>query len=160
MEASARGFEFRGVKHYAENKMERFPSTDELARLGSALTAAERDELLIEEVDSAAPSIKEKRGGQKKAGPRSEKPSVVAAIRLLLFTGCRVGEILSLRWSHVHLERKLLLLADSKMGAKAVYLLEAAIEVLTAIKQNPNSDYVMEGNCAADGEAPTGRWIN
>jgi integrase len=106
--------------------VERFLSTDELARLGSALTAAERGELLIEEVDPAAPPIKKQRGGQKKTGPRSEKPSVVAATRLLLFTGCRVGEILSLRWSHVHLERKLLLLADSKTGAKAMYSSEAA----------------------------------
>jgi integrase len=116
----------RGVKYYVENKVERFLSTDELARLGSALTAAERGELLIEEVDPAAPPIKKQRGGQKKTGPRSEKPSVVAATRLLLFTGCRVGEILSLRWSHVHLERKLLLLADSKTGAKAMYSSEAA----------------------------------
>lgn len=136
----------RGVKHYAENKVERFLSTDELARLGAALTAAERGELLIEEVDPAAPPVKKKRGGQKKIGPRSERPSMVAAIRLLLFTGCRVGEILSLRWPHVHLERKLLLLPDSKTGAKAVYLSEAAVQVLTAIKRDPNSDYVLEGN--------------
>jgi integrase len=136
----------RGVKHYAENKVERFLSTDELARLGAALIAAEQGELLIEEVDPAAPPIKKKRGGQKKFGPRSEKPSVVAAIRLLLFTGCGVGEILSLRWSDVHLERKLLLLPDSKTGAKAVYLSEAAIQVLVAISRKPNRDYVLEGN--------------
>jgi integrase len=136
----------RGVKHYAENRVERFLSTDELARLGAALIAAENGELLIEEVDPAAPPIKKKRGGQKKTGPRSEKPSVVAAIRLLLFTGCRAGEILSLRWSDVHLERKLLLLPDSKTGAKAVYLSEAATQILAAIKRNPNSDYVLQGN--------------
>ncbi len=135
----------RGVKHYAENKVERFLSTDELACLGAALTAANQGKLLIEVVTEVAP-IKKKRRGQKKVGLRSEKPSVVAAIRLLLFTGCRVGEILSLRWSHVHLERKLLLLQDSKTGAKAVYLSEAAIQVLAAIKRNQNAEYVLEGN--------------
>jgi integrase len=136
----------RGIKHYAENKVERFLSTDELARLGAALAAAERGELFIEEIGPVPPPMKKKRGGQKKTGPRSEKPPVVAAIRLLLFTGCRVGEILSLRWSHVHIERKLLLLPDSKTGAKAVYLSEAAIQVLAAIKRNPDGDYVLEGN--------------
>ena len=136
----------RGVKHYAENKVERFLSTGELARLGAALAAAERGELIVEEVDPAAPPIKRKRGGQKRFGPRSESPSVVAAIRLLLFTGCRVGEILSLRWSYVDLERKLLLLPDSKTGAKAVYLSEAAVQVLTAIERNSDNDYVLEGN--------------
>jgi len=135
----------RGLKHYAENKVERFLSTDELARLGAALTAAERGELLINDVDETTPATKRKRGGQKKTGPRSEKPSVVAAIRLLLFTGCRVGEILGLQWSHVHLERKLLLLPDSKTGAKAVYLSEPATQVLSAIKREPNNNYVLAG---------------
>ncbi len=138
----------RGIKRYTENKVERFLSTDELARLGAALAAAERGELLIEDICPTAPPTKKRRGGQRKVGPRSERPSVVAAIRLLLFTGCRVGEILSLRWSHVHIERKLLLLPDSKTGAKAVYLSEAAIQVLVAIKRNPDSDYVLEGNIA------------
>ena len=68
---------------------------------------------------------------------------MIAAIRLLLFTGCRVGEILSLQWSNVHLDRRLLLLPDSKTGAKAVYLSEPAIRVLTEINRDPTSDYVL-----------------
>jgi integrase len=134
----------RGVKHYAEHKVERFLSTDELARLGSALIAAERGELLVEGSDATPMEAKRKRGGQRKTRPRSGRPSEIAAIRLLLFTGCRVGEILSLEWSHVHLERKLLLLPDSKTGAKAVYLSDAAMEVLAAINRNPTSDFVLE----------------
>jgi integrase len=37
-----------------------------------------------------------------------------AALRLLLFTGCRLREILHLRWEHVDFERGLLLLPTSK----------------------------------------------
>jgi integrase len=64
---------------------------------------------------------------------------------LLLFTGCRVGEILGLQWTHVHLERKLLLLPDSKTGAKAVYLSEPATEVLASIEQIAGNKYVLTG---------------
>ena len=106
--------------------MERFLSTDEFARLGAAFAATEKGQLMINGDNPKALSTKKKRGGQKRNGPRSEKPSVIAAIRLLLFTGCRVGEILSLQWSHIHLDRRLLLLPDSKTGAKAVNICTAA----------------------------------
>jgi integrase len=135
----------RGLKRYTENRVERFLSADEFSRLGAALAAAENGCLIISDANQKAAAIKKKRGGQRKIGPRSEKPSVIAAIRLLLFTGCRVGEILSLQWSHVHLDRRLLLLPDSKTGAKAVYLSEPAIRVLTGIKRDPTSDYVLAG---------------
>ena len=135
----------RGLKHYTENRVERFLSTDELSRLGAALTAAESGRLMITEPDKEAASVKKKRGGQRKTGPRSERRTVIAAIRLLLFIGCRVGEILSLQWSHVHLDRRLLLLPESKTGAKAVYLSEPAIRVLTDIKRDPTSNYVLTG---------------
>ena len=135
----------RGLKRYTENKVERFLSTDELSRLGEALAAAERGELMIGEVKETSPGAKRRRGGQWKTGPRSESPSAIAAIRLLLFTGCRVGEILGLQWTHVHLDRKLLLLPDSKTGAKAVYLSEAAVKVLAAIKRIPDRNYVLAG---------------
>jgi integrase len=37
-------------------------------------------------------------------------------------TGCRKGEIVSLRWEHVDFERQCLHLSDSKTGSKVVYL--------------------------------------
>jgi integrase len=55
---------------------------------------------------------------KKRLGPRSENPYAVAAIELLLLTGCRLGEVLNLRWSDVDIERRFLLLPDSKTGAK------------------------------------------
>ena len=67
-------------------------SQEELVRLGDALKEAERE--------------------------ATEDRFVIAAIRLLLFTGCRLSEILELRWPWVNLERKRLQLPDSKTGAK------------------------------------------
>ena len=52
-----------------------------------------------------------------------------SGIRLLLLTGCRLREILHLRWNEVDLERGLLNLPDSKTGRKTVYLSNAAIDV-------------------------------
>jgi integrase len=53
---------------------------------------------------------------------RSGNPYPCAAIKLLLLTGCRKGEIANLQWDHVDLEREYLRLPDSKTGAKVVYL--------------------------------------
>jgi integrase len=41
---------------------------------------------------------------------------------LLLFTGCRKSEILTLKWEHVDFQRGCLKLPDSKTGAKVVPL--------------------------------------
>ena len=43
-------------------------------------------------------------------------PHAAAAIRLLIFTGARLREILDLKWEHVDLQRGLLFLPDSKTG--------------------------------------------
>jgi integrase len=60
-------------------------------------------------------------------------PEVTNAIRLLLFTGCRLREILNLRWVEVDLERGLLHLPDSKTGRKTVVLNTAALDILSAM---------------------------
>jgi integrase len=57
-------------------------------------------------------------------------PFAAAAIRLLLFTGCRLREILHLKWEQVDLERGLLFLADSKTGKRTVILNAPALAVL------------------------------
>jgi integrase len=60
-------------------------------------------------------------------------PFAAAAIRLLLFTGCRLREILHLKWEQVDLERGLLFLADSKTGKKTVILNAPALAVLASL---------------------------
>ena len=49
-------------------------------------------------------------------------PHAAAALRLLIFTGGRLREILDLRWEYVDLERGLLFLPDSKTGKKTIVL--------------------------------------
>jgi integrase len=65
---------------------------------------------------------------------------------LLLLTGCRVGEILPLRWDNVNLERRLLLLSDSKTGAKAVFLSKAASEFIQQLPREEGTDYIFPGD--------------
>ena len=55
-------------------------------------------------------------------------------IRLLLFTGCRRGEVLGLRWSEVHPDA--LMLADSKTGPRKVPLNSQARAVLRRRPRN------------------------
>jgi len=109
----------RHVERYRERKFERFLSEVELARLGEALAKAEAN--------------------------KTELPSVITAIRLLLFTGCRLSEILTLRWKHVDLEAQCLRLPDSKTGAKTIYLSPPALEVLAGIERETGNPYVIEG---------------
>jgi integrase len=68
---------------------------------------------------------------------------VTAAIRLLLFTGARLREILHLRWQHFDAERGLLLLPDSKTGKKAIVLNAPALAVLNDLPRV--STYVVPG---------------
>lgn len=108
----------RHVDRYPERKMERFLSVDELGRLGAVLAEAERT--------------------------ATELPSVIAAVRLLMFTGARLGEILNLEWSHVDFERSCLRLPESKTGAKVIHLNAPALEVLNGIERD-GSPWVIAG---------------
>ncbi len=106
----------RYVKKYAEHKRERFLSDEEYRRLGSALRDAEKEGFA--------------------------SPAAIAAIRLLMLTGCRSGEIMSLRWEFVDLEMGELRLPDSKTGSKVVHLGDPAIAVLGGITRKPRIPWV------------------
>ncbi len=71
-------------------------------------------------------------------------PSAAAALRLLLFTGCRLREILHLRWEHVDFERGCLFLPDSKSGRKTVILNAPALAVLNGLERV--GPYVVPGD--------------
>ena len=59
-----------------------------------------------------------------------------AAIKLLLLTGARRGEILALRWEEVDLDRGCLRLKDSKTGAKVIRLAAAALSLLATLPRS------------------------
>jgi integrase len=109
----------RHVKRFRERKRERYLSGEETAALAASLDEA--------------------------AAAGSEVPEAIAAIRLLLFTGCRVGEILGLRWAEVDFERRCLFLADSKTGSKVVHLNSPALEVLAGIEREEGNPFVIRG---------------
>jgi integrase len=134
------------VERYPEDRRERFLSSDELERLGRALREAETTGLPWGP-DSSNPKAKH--------APKEKNRRVVigreatAAIRLLLFTGGRLREILHLRWEHYDAERGLLLLPDSKTGRKTIILNAPAVSVLAGLPRK--SPFVIPGE-PRDGE--------
>lgn len=129
-----------GVKVYADGKGERFLSAAEYQQLGNALIEAETVGLpwLFNEGKQA------KHRPVKRENPRElVSPYAVAAIRLLMLTGCRAGEILKLQWTEVDFENGLLNLSDSKTGAKRVLITAPALEVLAKLPRQ--GDYVIAG---------------
>jgi integrase len=70
-------------------------------------------------------------------------PIAAAAVRLLLLTGCRKSEILTLRWDWVDPERRCLRLPDSKTGAKIVPLAAAVLELLEEFSRRNDSIFVL-----------------
>ena len=72
-----------------------------------------------------------------------EKPVCVAAVLLLLFTGCRPGEIRRLRWCEVKPDRSTLI--DAKTGPRHVLLGEAARELLDGLAASASGEWVFPG---------------
>ncbi len=107
----------RHVDKFPETARERFLSPTELGRLGSALADAGRSESLY----------------------------AVAAIRLLVLTGARLGEVLMLEWGHVDFGSRLLRLPDSKMGKKTIALSAPALELLAGLPRQEGNPYVICG---------------
>lgn len=118
----------RRVEHFKEQRRQRFLSETELTRLGEVLNAAEED--------------------------GTEDRFAIAAIRLLVLTGCRRDEILAARWSWVDVERGTLNLPDSKTGAKVVQLSPAALDILERLPRIVGNPFIIVG--AKEGQ----RWIN
>jgi integrase len=124
----------RRIEQFKEYRRERFLTAQELMRLGAVIREAETKGIpwVADEANSKANRL------------TKISPSAAAAIRLLLFTGCRLREILHLKWEQVDLERGLLFLADSKTGRKTVILNAPAIALLTEL--NRVGSYVVPGD--------------
>jgi integrase len=132
-----------GVVKFADQQGGRFLNTLELERLGAALREAET----IGVPWNTKPDARSKHLPKQEQDRRSILSGyATAAIRLLILTGCRLREILTLKWDHVDIERGLLLLPDSKTGAKAVVLAAPALELLANLPRVEGCPYVIVGD--------------
>jgi integrase len=119
----------RKIEKFREDRRERFLSTEELERLGAAIRKAEMTGIKWNVDETKATS---------KHVPKQTRRTIIgvhaaAALRLLLFTGCRLREILHSKWEHVDFERGLLFLPESKTGKKTVILNAPALAVLSTL---------------------------
>jgi integrase len=131
-----------GIERNREQKRERFLSTDEFARLGDALDRAETVGLPWS-VGAANP--KAKHAAKEENRRTIADPFAVAAIRLLIFTGARLREILHARWEHVDFERGIIHLQDSKTGRKPIYLSAPALDILANLPRIEGNPYIVPG---------------
>ena len=99
----------QGITKYKEESRHIFMGEVEVSRLGEAITTLE--------------------------GVGRISAQAAAAIRLLMFTGARVGEVLSLQWQYIDLERGIASLPDSKTGFKVLQLPAPAVVVIDGLPQ-------------------------
>ena len=76
---------------------------------------------------------------------QTEMLSTIHAIRLLLNTGCRLREILDLKWEYVDLANQCFKFPDSKTGAKRTYFSHTVREILESIPRIEGNPYVIVG---------------
>jgi integrase len=119
----------RGVERYREQGRERFLTVEELSRLGKAIREAETVGVPWE----PDPAKKAKHAPKAENRRAKVSPHAAAGLRLLLFTGARLSEVLHLRWEHVDIERGLLFLPDPKTGRKTIVLGAPAMTVLAGL---------------------------
>ncbi len=110
----------RGSKRFKEERKDRFLDANEIGRLHVALGIAERD--------------------------KSESLFAIAAIRLLLFTGLRLGEVVSLRWRDLDAKSGILRLADSKTGKRAVPLNSTALSIIASLPEGDPDALVIQSS--------------
>ena len=109
----------RSIRKYKLRLRNRHLTREEYRRLGRALRDGEAD------------------------GSISEPAA--AALRLLILTGCRRDEILTLRWDDVDRNARELRLRDSKSGPCMVALTPAVGAVLGGIRRVPGNPWVIVG---------------
>ena len=70
-------------------------------------------------------------------------PFAVAAIKILIMTGARLGEILSAKWEWI--DGDILKLPDSKTGAKDITLPSPVLDVLSLLPRLEGNPYIIVG---------------
>ena len=109
----------RFLVKYKERRRERFLTEEEFRRLGRLLSEA--------------------------AAEGGVSAQAATAIRLLMLTGCRRNEILTLRWEDVDLDEGELHLRDAKTGPRAVPLSPPAATLVAGLPHDPGNPWVFPG---------------
>lgn len=107
----------RGLEKYTEHKRQQFMGEAELKAIGAAFATL------------AAHGYCETSTGKFV----KLDPIIAAAIKMLIFTGARCNEILTLKWSYVDSAKGLAFLPDSKTGAKVLHLPQPALALLESL---------------------------
>lgn len=105
-----------GIPKPHTQKRNSFLNIHEISRLGEALQQAEQQAL--------CPTIS------------------IEAIKLLLLTGCRKNEILSLKWDYIDFDKQCFHFPDTKTGAQIRAFGIGAKNILEKIKQHSTSEWV------------------
>jgi integrase len=115
----------RGIKRFPEHIRERFMSAEEVVSLGKALADADADHTADGREDWRALNI----------------------LRLLIYTGARLSEILTLQWGWIQWEGSFARLPESKTGTKTLPLPQPALNILHMIseKRGRPSKFVFPG---------------
>ena len=111
-----------GVQLFKRGRRERFLSPAELGKLGETLGEMEAE---------------------------GANGTALAALRLLMLTGCRKSEILTLRWEWIDFERACLRLPDTKTGARVIPLGAPALQILADLPRA--GAFVLPAERGADG---------
>ncbi len=117
----------RGLEKYPEKKRKTFMGRDELEALGNAFRFLE-----------AYGYIDEKTGKT-----TTLDPIIATALKMLLFTGARCMEILTLKWEYIDKARGVANLPESKTGSKSLHLPAPALALLETLPRI--NDYCFPG---------------
>lgn len=106
-----------GLEKYEELKRKAFMGREELEALGNAFTLMHVQGY----IDPKTGKI------------TALDPVIASAIKMLLFTGARCMEVLTLKWEYIVMHKGLANLPDSKTGAKVLHLPPPALALLEAL---------------------------
>ncbi len=110
----------KNIDRFKEEKRERYLTGTEVARLWQVLNS--------------------------EAAEAKASPAAISAMKLLMLTGRRLNEVLGLQWAWVDLDLKMLRLPDTKGGRLTVSLADAAVTLLSKLKENAGDHaYVIPG---------------
>lgn len=109
----------QGIRKFREHRKDRFLSSDEVGRLLTALREARQQQ--------------------------TESLSAIVAIRILLLTGMRCGEVLNLKWKEIDEANACFRLPDSKTGSRIIPYSRDVAEDIRSLERAGPEELVFEG---------------